>query len=55
MFLAAWVTRFVSLSGGDGTPAGVDKIPGVGPKVKAFWEAIIERPSWKSVYGTRVF
>lgn len=55
MYLAAWVTRLVSLSGGDGSPKGITKIPGVGPKVTAFWETIIERPSWKAVYGEKLF
>ncbi|KZW02009.1 hypothetical protein EXIGLDRAFT_760237 [Exidia glandulosa HHB12029] len=55
MYLAVWLTRITKLSGGDGTPEGVDKIPGVGPKVKAYWAAIIERPSWKAVFGSGIF
>ncbi|EJD55427.1 hypothetical protein AURDEDRAFT_179182 [Auricularia subglabra TFB-10046 SS5] len=55
MYLAAWVTRLVVICSGDGTPEAASKIPGAGPKLRAFWQAIIERRSWKEVYGDRLF
>lgn len=55
VYLAPWITRLVFLSQGNGTPAGIDAVPGVGPKVKAFWEAFIQRPSWIHVFGKGIF
>ncbi|KAH7104152.1 hypothetical protein BKA62DRAFT_767912 [Auriculariales sp. MPI-PUGE-AT-0066] len=55
VYLAVYITRLVVILGGDGTPGSVAKVPGVGPKLTAFWEAFIQRPSWQKVYGKQPF
>ncbi|KZS96016.1 hypothetical protein SISNIDRAFT_483421 [Sistotremastrum niveocremeum HHB9708] len=67
LHLAAYITRLVTLSGGDGSKSGIDSIAKhasssaagghvtIGPKVRGYWEAIIERESWKKIYGNGIF
>jgi len=57
LHLFPWLARVVSLSGGDLTPAGLDKVSGqlgeggtVGERVKQFWGAMLQRPSVLKVY-----
>jgi len=51
----AWLARLVKISGGDRSASAISKLEGemgitVGPKVKAFWAAWVERPSFKKIY-----
>lgn len=70
LHLAAYITRLVTIAGGTGDKNGVDAIAAyahansegiagaqweMGPKIKMFWETIIERPSWKALYGEEIF
>jgi len=67
LHLAPFITRLVTLSGGDGSKSGIDSIAKhasssaagghltIGPKVREYWEAIIERESWKKIYGNGIF
>lgn len=55
MYLAAFITRLVVIHGGDGSPGAIEKLPSPGPKLKAFWEAFIQRPSWQKVFGAKPF
>jgi hypothetical protein len=54
--LAAWLARIVHVVGGKDDKDGVnalEKTLGHAPsdRVKAYWQAWVERPSWKVVYG----
>ncbi|RSH93308.1 hypothetical protein EHS25_007662 [Saitozyma podzolica] len=55
LHVIAWMARLISLAGGGPTPGGVDKLQAkaggtIGPKVRAFWAAWVERSSFKQEY-----
>ncbi|KAG8994712.1 hypothetical protein FRB94_009690 [Tulasnella sp. JGI-2019a] len=61
LHLFPWLARVVSLSGGDLTPAGLDKVGSmlgegavVGERVKEFWAAMLQRESFSSAQSAPV-
>ncbi len=58
--VAAYLTRLVTVSGGDGTKGGIEAVGrmggfSVGEKVQRLWETLLGRASWQSLYGSGVF
>lgn len=53
LHIIAWLTRCVSISGGKPDPSGIDTLEShmrgnpIGPKMKVFWKAWVERESYK--------
>ncbi|KAG9032166.1 hypothetical protein FS837_002792 [Tulasnella sp. UAMH 9824] len=55
LHLFVWLAHAVHLSQGDLSPAGIDKLgeragAAISPRVRAFWEAMLQRESVKKVY-----
>jgi len=61
LHLFPWLARIVSMSGGDLSPSGLEKVKAklgehaiIGERVKEFWGAMLERPSVQKVYANGV-
>jgi len=62
LHLMAWLARIVSIAGGKKEKEGIDKLEDkigagwkVGEKLGAFWEAILDRPSFRKVYADGLY
>ncbi|MGG6496210.1 UNVERIFIED_CONTAM: hypothetical protein NY603_25165 [Bacteroidetes bacterium 56_B9] len=55
LHIIAWLARIVMLGGGKNDTSGIESLEkrlggkGIGDKIKAFWAAWLERPSFKRV------
>lgn len=55
LHLISWITRLVTVALGEPTSAGIDELEKqfegkkIGPKIRAFWDAWLERESFQKV------